>query len=263
MSVELLQHKPQNNQPEGKQVSIAYCIFLLVLSRLVYVFGLALVLLPKVLFQYIIVSPIALIDSLINQSAEHSFLDTSLQHLTYSWPANFIHILTIVLIICLYKARQVNFFSEKVWIQYELARILIYTTVFVILALFLHYLFGFFSPTFNTLPKLILDYKFALTSNTSLLMSAFVSVVILTPMAEEIIYRGTFSIIFAKYHYLGLLVCSIAFSLTHGTNELLSYIWYLIIGLGLGAIYWKTERIEASIFAHVVLNLFQYMWIMM
>ncbi|WP_314065299.1 type II CAAX endopeptidase family protein [uncultured Vagococcus sp.] len=254
----MLQKKTTKRKTSDSQITIPYALFLLVLYRLAYVFGVILLLLP----QFVVHMPFATLKALTTRESSATGPLISLQQqLTYSWSANLIHLLVIVLIIWLLSYHHVNFFSKKPITLYEIGSIALYTLSLLIILSSLWFALTFFSPNFSPFTPFSMENIHLIASKSSLYLSTFVAIVLLAPLAEEIIFRGIFSIIFRRYQLIGLIACGIAFSLYHCATDGLAFIWYLVMGLGLGAIYIKTERIEAAIFAHMMLNLCQFVLI--
>ena len=93
-------------------------------------------------------------------------------------------------------------------------------------------------------------------------LGAFVNIVILTPITEEILFRG----LIMKYTFplipaLGALVASLVFTYLHGPANLIDFMIYFILSAGITFVYWKTRKIEYAIFYHMIQNLLAFIQI--
>ncbi|WP_242216743.1 CPBP family intramembrane glutamic endopeptidase [Bacillus cereus group sp. BfR-BA-01380] len=79
------------------------------------------------------------------------------------------------------------------------------------------------------------------------------SVAVITPVKEEIMYRGIlYRFLEKKYHFLvGLIVSSVVFGLLHGGFPITA----MIMGMVLAILYKKTQSILPSMILHIVWNL--------
>lgn len=79
------------------------------------------------------------------------------------------------------------------------------------------------------------------------------SVAVITPVKEEIMYRGIlYRFLEKKYHFLvGIIVSSVVFGLLHGGFPVTA----MIMGMVLAILYKKTQSIFPSIILHITWNL--------
>lgn len=98
---------------------------------------------------------------------------------------------------------------------------------------------------------------------TSFLM--IVPTVFLAPIVEEFFFRKILiGHLFAKHKYIGLVVSSVIFASVHLLTgfSLVGFIMYGGLGLLLGFVYLKTNRLEASIVAHSFNNFVSYLLVL-
>ena len=181
-----------------------------------------------------------------------SVIESAINKSGYAWYGNVAQIAIILFMLYLLKRQGVNFFKPSKWsfrnvmitVGLAIASVLISTVVDSVIA-------GL-QPQFNTENQLTVVDMF----KNSGLFTMFMMIVILAPIAEEIMVRGIFiGVLFKEKPYLGLIVSSVLFSLIHGPTDVLSFITYLVPGLTLGFIYIKTDWLVAPIFAHMLNNL--------
>lgn len=99
----------------------------------------------------------------------------------------------------------------------------------------------------------------ATTQNQALLggvhpLLLFVLAVIVAPIVEEIVFRGLIMKRTFDNSYLGIAISSILFALLHLPTDIGSWVLYLGMGLVLGIVYWKTEKLEHVIMIHFLNN---------
>ena len=170
----------------------------------------------------------------------------------YAWYGNVAQLAIIIFILYLLKRQGVNFFNSSKWsfrqvmitLGLGIASVLVTTVVDNVITIV--------QPQFDTENQLTLVKMF----NNSGLITMFIMIVILAPIAEEIMTRGIFiGVLFKEKPYLGLIVSSVLFSLLHGPTDVLSFITYVVPGLTLGFIYIKTDRLVTPIIGHMLNNL--------
>lgn len=238
----LLQELPKKQQ-KMKQLSPGYAIFLLILYWILNLVGQAIAIVPQ------------MVENLVRESDNltsinpNELVNELMKKLNYPWYINLFQALVFVFILWLFKRQNVQFFSTG-FSKREIVQIVFYGVALVGISLVVEQVIGYFVQDFNTANQEALEGIFANSSRITM----FMSIVILAPITEEVMFRGVFSLIFKKFQLLGFFVCAVAFTLSHMPNDLLSFLVYFIMALGLGAIYWKTKRIEASIFAHMLNN---------
>lgn len=87
------------------------------------------------------------------------------------------------------------------------------------------------------------------------ILMMFAMMVILAPIAEELVFRASFKQLFFKQNpILGLIATSILFSSVHTSTSILSFILYATLGGVLYGVYWKTGRIECAMAVHGMNN---------
>lgn len=83
----------------------------------------------------------------------------------------------------------------------------------------------------------------------------FLLIAIAAPIMEEFIFRGgIIGYIFKEHQIIGLIVSSILFGSVHAATDIINFLLYFLMGLGMGYCYYKTKRIEVSIAVHFVNN---------
>lgn len=95
----------------------------------------------------------------------------------------------------------------------------------------------------------------ALSSGESVVIQ-ILALAILTPLAEELVFRGVIlnELRLWMNKYLAVAVTALVFGVFHG--NLVQGIYATIIGVGIGLIYLWTESIWSAIFVHMVFNFF-------
>lgn len=84
----------------------------------------------------------------------------------------------------------------------------------------------------------------------------FLTLAVAAPIMEEIVFRGCIiRLIFHAHPKTGLLISSLLFGAAHTIGDWISFPVYFIMGLALGFIYLKTDRLETSISVHFLNNL--------
>ncbi|USS90983.1 CPBP family intramembrane glutamic endopeptidase [Fructilactobacillus carniphilus] len=89
-----------------------------------------------------------------------------------------------------------------------------------------------------------------------ILMSA--GMVFLTPMLEELVFRGFLirGVLSWAPNWLAMIISGIVFSAGHASSNWLSFLIYAAMGVILARVYLKTNRIQASMTLHFLNNLF-------
>ena len=79
--------------------------------------------------------------------------------------------------------------------------------------------------------------------------------VIVVPILEEILLRGIIctQVYFWHGSWMAIITSSIFFGILH--NNIVQFIYALVIGLGLGFIFIKSKRLSICILAHSIINL--------
>lgn len=239
----LLQEQIKIEEKET-QISTGYAVFLLCLYFVLNLLGQVIVMVPQMMKKVLVYNEELLtVDP--NEMAQKIMGEMS-----YPWFINLVQILILLGILWLFKRKNVAFFSHTPFARKEIIQIISYGVILVAASLALEQLVMYFQPEFTTANQSALEGIFIRSSKITM----FISIVIVAPITEEIMYRGIFSVVFRKLPLVGFFVCAIAFTLAHSPTNLESFILYFVMALGLGGIYYKTQRIEASIFAHMLNN---------
>ena len=91
-------------------------------------------------------------------------------------------------------------------------------------------------------------------ASKGLSLSFIVSVTILGPIQEELIFRGLLQGAVFDNSWLGLVLTSSLFSFMHGPSNVPSFIFYLLGGLLLGFAYKKSQNLWVSTLVHMFYN---------
>ncbi|MBE5662522.1 CPBP family intramembrane metalloprotease [Staphylococcus sp. SS21] len=161
-------------------------------------------------------------------------------------------ILTIIVGIILLKILKINLFSFKKITLRQIA--LIIGGALLLFGLDNIYLY------FHETPKneQILEDEIR---NMPLYFS-ILTIAVIPPLLEEIIFRGILiRVIFRKHLLLGLVVSSLAFASLHESDTWIGYLPYLYSGVIFGLAYLKTRRLEVTILMHFLNNLLALLFI--
>ncbi|MDZ5255160.1 type II CAAX endopeptidase family protein [Clostridium sp. LIBA-8841] len=131
-----------------------------------------------------------------------------------------------------------------------------YIIIFSIgLTMLILFLMGVFS---SLLPSIFESYSIVgnamLATHNSVL--SLIIVIVLIPIFEEIFFRGViFGFLRDNYKFpIALIVQALVFGILHG--NLVQSVYAFILGLFLGAIFYYTNSLYASILSHITYNLF-------
>lgn len=81
------------------------------------------------------------------------------------------------------------------------------------------------------------------------------SMILIAPMAEEMVFRGILpKVIFSQHLKLSLLITGFLFILPHYPDSLVSWLDYGISAFLLSYLYYKTRRVELTIILHIFMN---------
>lgn len=80
------------------------------------------------------------------------------------------------------------------------------------------------------------------------------SAVFLTPIVEELIFRGVLTNLFFQKEWLKVGLSGIVFGSLHSSSTLPSFLIYVTMGLVLAIVYRLTRKIRAAIALHFVIN---------
>jgi len=90
-------------------------------------------------------------------------------------------------------------------------------------------------------------------SPLSLWMMA-ISAVFLTPIVEELVFRGVLTNLFFKQEWLKIALSGLVFGSLHSSSTIPSFLIYVTMGLVLATVYRLTGKIHASIALHFLIN---------
>lgn len=104
----------------------------------------------------------------------------------------------------------------------------------------------------------------------------FINAVIIAPMIEEFIFRNLFFEFFLGNNYekshklwmkskrvwFSIILTSIGFAIMHQVTSISSFLIYMTLGLGLGFVRAKSNKLEYSVASHVVWNAFVFIVMM-
>ena len=91
-------------------------------------------------------------------------------------------------------------------------------------------------------------------TSRGLSLSFIVSVTVLGPIQEEVIFRGLLQGAVFDNSWLGIVLTSSLFSFMHGPSNVPSFIFYLLGGLLLGFAYKKSQNLWVSTLVHMFYN---------
>ncbi|MBB1063592.1 CPBP family intramembrane glutamic endopeptidase [Limosilactobacillus fastidiosus] len=84
-----------------------------------------------------------------------------------------------------------------------------------------------------------------------------ISAVVLTPIAEELVFRGVLMNMFFKSNtfWPKVILSGIVFSAGHLSTNIISFLLYCVMGMTLAYVYWKSGDIRNSMLLHGLNNL--------
>lgn len=82
------------------------------------------------------------------------------------------------------------------------------------------------------------------------------SAVFLTPITEELVFRGVLTNLFFKQTWLKVLLSGLVFGSLHSSSTVPSFLIYVTMGLVLATVYQLTGKIRAAIVLHFIINAF-------
>ena len=91
-------------------------------------------------------------------------------------------------------------------------------------------------------------------TSRGLSLSFIVSVTVLGPIQEEVIFRGLLQGAVFDNSWLGIVLTSSLFSFMHGPYDVPSFFYYLLGGLLLGFAYKKSQNLWVSTLVHMFYN---------
>lgn len=94
------------------------------------------------------------------------------------------------------------------------------------------------------------------SANHLAFFSIVIFAVILSPILEELLYRGVFIHLFFKHiTWLAVLISSLIFALAHTTNSFLGFMTFFGSGIFLAIAYKYGKSIKVSITSHMIFNI--------
>ena len=127
----------------------------------------------------------------------------------------------------------------------------LFTVVVFLVVTLLSYIYTYLFKGIEIKNQITLE---KLMQNSNIVV-VFLSIVVLGPIFEELMFRVVVLNLFGRrWRLLGLLVSTLAFTLVHTPTNLPSFIIYFTMGFGLGLIYYLTDNIELAIFVHMANN---------
>lgn len=81
-----------------------------------------------------------------------------------------------------------------------------------------------------------------------------ISAVFLTPIVEELVFRGVLTNLFFKQEWLKIGLSGLVFGSLHSSSTLPSFLIYVVMGLVLAAVYRFSGKIQNSIILHFLIN---------
>ncbi|MBC6315890.1 CPBP family intramembrane glutamic endopeptidase [Listeria grandensis] len=182
----------------------------------------------------------------------NDFLD-----MTVTWHSELFGLTAMLIALIFAKWQRIRFFRwERIsWKGFVFAFIVMIAAIGI--SSVIDYLGQNFTSYTNTQNEILLDDVY---SQASWLLS-FLSIVIIAPFVEEIIFRGfLMQQLFRNRLWLGWIVSSLLFCSAHVPTDWVSFLLYLIPGIALGGILYKTRRLELTIFAHFLNNFIAFIW---
>ena len=127
--------------------------------------------------------------------------------------------------------------------------------IFLVLAFILSNLILYFNPDYQTAQNQAGVESMVSGMNVAL---AFLYVVILIPITEEILFRGLImKYIFPLMPVVGAIVSSVTFAGIHliaGTFNIWDFLTYYTLSIAITFVYWRTRKLEYSIMYHMIQN---------
>lgn len=174
-----------------------------------------------------------------------------------TWHSELLSLAAMLITLLLARWQRIRFFSRVriSWKGFLFAAFVMLVAIGI--SSVIDYLGQNFSSYTNTQNEMLLEDAYL---NASWLLS-FLSIVIIAPFVEEIIFRGfLMQQLFRSRLWLGWIVSSLLFCAAHVPTDWVSFLLYLIPGIALGGILYKTKRLELTIFAHFLNNFIAFIW---
>lgn len=174
-----------------------------------------------------------------------------------TWHSELLSLAAMLITLLLARWQRIRFFSRAriSWKGFLFAAVVMLIAIGI--SSVVDYLGQNFSSYTNTQNEMLLEDAYL---HASWLLS-FLSIVIIAPFVEEIIFRGfLMQQLFRNRLWLGWIVSSLLFCAAHVPTDWVSFLLYLIPGIALGGILYKTKRLELTIFAHFLNNFIAFIW---
>lgn len=174
-----------------------------------------------------------------------------------TWHSELLSLAAMLITLIFARWQRIRFFSRAriSWKGFLFAAVVMLAAIGI--SSLVDYLGQNFSSYTNTQNEILLEDVY---SQASWLLS-FMSIVIIAPFVEEIIFRGfLMQQLFRNRLWLGWIVSSLLFCAAHVPTDFVSFLLYLIPGIALGGILYKTKRLELTIFAHFLNNFIAFIW---
>lgn len=185
-------------------------------------------------------------------------LDSIINGLQMNWYMNLTQAFALIILLFLLQISNMKLFSFRAFSRKTWLSFIVISLGTLVISNLLEILITYLNPSFNTANQAGIE---DMVSSASPLV-VFVAVVILAPIAEEVVFRGLImKIIFRKYPKIGFLVSALLFTFAHIPTDILSFLLYFVMAVGLCLVYYRTKRIEASILLHFINNLIGYFFI--
>ncbi|MGJ8730342.1 CPBP family intramembrane glutamic endopeptidase [Listeria aquatica] len=201
---------------------------------------------------------LAMIPPIIQGLNADKSLDSIINGLQMNWYMNLTQAFALIILLFLLQISNMKLFSFRAFSRKTWLSFIVISIGTLVISNLLEILITYLNPSFNTANQAGIE---DMVSSASPLV-VFVAVVILAPIAEEVVFRGLImKIIFRKYPKIGFLVSALLFTFAHIPTDILSFLLYFVMAVGLCLVYYKTKRIEASILLHFINNLIGYFFI--
>lgn len=201
---------------------------------------------------------LAMIPPIIQGLNADKSLDSIINGLQMNWYMNLTQAFALIILLFLLQISNMKLFSFRAFSKKTWLSFIVISLGTLVISNLLEILITYLNPSFNTANQAGIE---DMVSSASPLV-VFVAVVILAPIAEEVVFRGLImKIIFRKYPKIGFLVSALLFTFAHIPTDILSFLLYFVMAVGLCLVYYRTKRIEASILLHFINNLIGYFFI--
>ncbi|MEN2666265.1 CPBP family intramembrane glutamic endopeptidase [Listeria aquatica] len=201
---------------------------------------------------------LAMIPPIIQGLNADKSLDSIINGLQMNWYMNLTQAFALIILLFLLQISNMKLFSFRAFSRKTWLSFIVISLGTLVISNLLEILITYLNPSFNTANQAGIE---DMVSSASPLV-VFVAVVILAPIAEEVVFRGLImKIIFRKYPKIGFLVSALLFTFAHIPTDILSFLLYFVMAVGLCLVYYRTKRIEASILLHFINNLIGYFFI--